>query len=426
MRKTALCMVTLLLVCNAGLGQQYNVLYSFAGAQAGDGARPVSSLVFDRSGNLYGTTSSGGSSAGCFAGCGTVFELASNPDGSWSETVLYSFCTNFVNGACLDGEDPTAGLAFDTAGNLYGTTTHGGPLNNVGDCGVVFELSPPSLPGGSWTESVLYDFCSNYVNGQYLDGLLPHSQLTFDGSGNLYGTTSVGGSGHADGGTVFELSRQGGGGGTEAVLYNFCSLGQGKSCPDGTQPMAGVTFDKAGNLYGTTSAGGNFYSQGAVYKLSPGQTGWTETVLLTSKQSLAQAPLGAVSFGPSGNLYSTFSLGGQSGGGGVFRSGPHGGFTEFSFNGNNGDGPTAGALIDTKRSALYGTTSQGGANFSGVVFKMTAPEEETVLYSFCSQPNCTDGATPLGSVIVDHSGNLYGTAKLGGPNGFGVVFEIVP
>jgi uncharacterized repeat protein (TIGR03803 family) len=430
--KTFFCVALIVLSCGFAVGQQYKVLWNFGSPN--DGAQPLSNLILDRDGNLYGTTRWGGSSVfDCSFYCGTVFKLSPNGDGTWSETILYTFCSDVIN-VCVDGAEPMAGLIFDAKGNLYGTTSAGGTQCLINSCGVVFELSPPSSPGASWTETVLHSFCPNSTQS-CPDGAEPLSGLTMDLSGNLYGTTSIGGSGHdrknGAGGTVFELSH-GASGWTETVLYNFCTLGQGEVCPDGTLPQAGVTFDKLGNLYGTTVGGGNYYGFGTLYELSPGANGWTETVLRTSRQSLAAWPLGTVSFDPLGNLYSTFSAGGQSPGvGGVFRLGPHGGGTEFSFDGNNGDKPAAGVLIDAKHSALYGTTSGGDSiGLNGTVFKMVAPEQLTVLYNFCSQPNCSDGAVPLASLIEDKSGNLYGTAKYGGtgtncPGGCGVVFEIV-
>lgn len=423
MKTTALCAGIILLSCGFAVGQaQYKVLWSFAGSP-NDGVSPLGNLLFDRAGNLYGTTVGGGSSTapGCLGGCGTAFKLSRHSGGTWTETILYNFCSSNM---CLDGAGPKAGLIFDAGGNLYGTTSAGGAYGY----GTVFELSAPSSPSDSWTETVLYSFCANYENSTCLDGADPLSQLTFDATGNLYGTTATGGAGGTsggccEGGTVFELS-QGGGGWTETVLNNFCA--GGGICADGEAPQAGVTFDKLGNLYGTTTAGGDFQGRGTVYKLSPGANGWTETVLRTSKQSLAAAPLGTVSIDPLGNLYSTFSRGGQSPGvGGVFRIGLQGGGAEFSFNGNNGYYPAAGVLIDSKHRALYGTTLGGGTNDFGTVFNMVAPAQESVLYSFCSQPNCTDGSQPVASLVEDKAGNLYGTTRQGGTNNQGVVFEIV-
>ncbi len=359
--KTLLCAAVIVLASSFVFGQQYKVLYSFTGAQIGDGAYPVSNLVFDRSGNLYGTTWFGGSDAtgcGTYLGCGTVFKLSPNPDGTWTETVLYNFCGDVVNSQCLDGLGPEAGLIFDAKGNLYGTTNGGGTYG----LGTVFELSPPSPPGGAWTEAVLYSFCPNNGNYNCLDGAVPLSQLTLDAAGNLYGTTSTGGTGGTSGGccyggTVFELS-PGPSGWTETVLYNFCAAGHDNICPDGVAPQAGVTFDKLGNLYGTTELGGSSQSRGGgtVFKLSPGSSGWTETVLKAGSIFGSGAPLGTVSFDPLGSLYTTFSAGGEHDAGGMFRLTSRGGTTGFSFNYADGEAPTAGVLIDVKHAALYGTT----------------------------------------------------------------------
>ncbi|MGO9648714.1 MAG: choice-of-anchor tandem repeat GloVer-containing protein [Terriglobales bacterium] len=420
--KTLLCTMVLVLTCSFVLGQQYKVLYSFAGGQAGDGMWPVSNLLFDNSGNLYSTTWFGGS-GNCTSYCGTVFKLSPNSDGTWAETILYKFC-NFGNSSCPDGQNPKASLIFDAKGNIYGTTTYGGTYG----LGTVFELSPPSPPGGAWTEAVLYSFCANNSNNNCLDGAVPLSQLTLDATGNLYGTTSTGGTGGTSGGccyggTVFELS-PGQSGWTETVLYNFCAAGHDNICPDGAAPQAGVTFDKLGNLYGTTEAGGSSQTRGGgtVYKLSPGSSGWTETVLKAGSIFGSGAPLGTVSFDPLGNLYTTFSVAAQNPGG-VLRLGRREGATGFLFNGADGQTPAAGVLVDSRHAALYGTTESGGTGY-GNVFKIVAPAQETVLYNFCSQPNCTDGVGPFASLIEDKSGNLYGTTKRGGANNLGVVFEI--
>ena len=229
------------------------------------------------------------------------------------------------------------------------------------------------------------------------------------------------------GGTVFELSRTNGIW-QQTVLYNFCSVGQGQKCLDGTIPVAGVTFDKAGNLYGTTSAGGQV-GDGTLYMLSPSQNGWTETVLKNGDVK-GTSPLGTVSIDPKGNLYSTASNGGPSGGGSVFRLNTRGGGTFFLFDGlNGGYSPESGVLLDTKRNALYGTT-KAGTTGEGNVYQILPPARVTSLYSFCSQPNCADGMWPFAEVIQDNSGNLYGTTEFGGgstncQSGCGVVFEIV-
>ena len=165
----------------------WNQLYSFCpgGGSCTDGRAPDAGLILDAAGNLYGTTSEGGASGG-----GVVFELTRGTDGTWSETVLHSFCSSWQN--CPDGQEPEAGVIFDAAGNLYGTTVYGGANNE----GVVFELMPAA--DGSWTEKVLHSFV---FDGK--DGVVPYGGLVLDAAGNLYGTTAVGGI--RNGGTVFEL-----------------------------------------------------------------------------------------------------------------------------------------------------------------------------------------------------------------------------
>jgi len=436
MKNAFLCAAVVVLSCGFVFGQaQYKVLWSFAGAP-NDGNAPEGSLVLDRAGNLYGTSFTGGSSTAslCFPyGCGTVFELSPNQDGTWTEVVLYSFCTNYSNSQCLDGALPQAGLLLDPKGNLYGTTTNGGdqPCEHTSlGCGIVFKISPPSALGGTWTERVLYNFCLTKANNNCSDGSLPVSQLTSDASGNLYGTTSTGGTNVSNAGTVFELSR-GVKGWTETVLYSFCSLGQGDACPDGSSPLAGVTFDNSGNLNGTTKLGGSQKSQGngTVYKLSPGANGWTEAVVFSFEYPFGhgRGPAGTVTFDALGDLFSTASGGGQSGAGTVIRLSPKGGgkVRTFSFNLQDGNMPMAGVLIDFSNAAIYGTTFAGGTAQGGTAFKIVAPAQESVLYNFCSQQGCTDGAGPS-ALIADKSGNLYGTTKVGGADNAGVVFEITP
>jgi uncharacterized repeat protein (TIGR03803 family) len=222
-----------LLVFGALLGaawaQKGTVLYSFcAQTSCADGANPMAGLVFDQKGNLYGTTSAGGS--GIHGQWGAVFKLA--PEGKY--TVLYSFCEQ--NG-CSDGALPNAGLIFDRKGDVYGTTLEGGARGS----GVVFKLTPE----GDY--SVLYNFC--VLNG-CTDGGYPAAGLVFDQKGNLYGTTVSGG---ANGqGVVFKLTPKG----KETVLYSFCALKSSQNdCADGALPYAGLVLDEKGNLYGTTFSG---------------------------------------------------------------------------------------------------------------------------------------------------------------------------
>jgi len=432
MRETFWIAATVILGCSLAVSQQYKVLWSFGGAAAGDGAQPLGGLVLDAKGNLYGTTEYGGSSSSpdCpNVGCGSVFELSPSQDSGWTETTIYSFCTNSSNGYCVDGAYPLGSLIFDAAGNLYGTTSGGGrpecPLGYPPGCGTIFELSPPTSGGGAWTEAAIYNFCANGIT-DCLDGAEPRGKLVFDRSGNLYGTTWTSGANNA--GTVFELSPSDSGW-SETVLYNFCSIGQlGEYCQDGAAPDAGVTFDNSGNLYGTTQEGGSkkYTGGGVVYELSRSLQGWSETVLYAldaPDHRTGYGLYGEVNFDQLGNLYSTAVGGGSNQGGTVFRLSPKKSKqVTFSFGTSEGYGPLAGVLIDPRNDNLYGTTSVGGPANSGNVFKLSG-KRETVLYSFTGG---ADGGQPVAALTADKAGNLYGTAKVGGASGNGVVFEITP
>ncbi len=410
-----------LFVTSTWAAAQERVLLNFNGQ---DGRLPQAGLIFDAAGNLYGTTEGGGTGSNCGAfGCGTVFELTPAAGGGWTETVLYSF------GGSPDGADPLAGLIFDAAGNLYGTTGAGGTY----DYGTVFELTPAA--GGGWTETVLHNFNYNVTDGYY-----PYAGLIFDAAGNLYGTTSQGGTYGYGWGTVFELTPAAGGGWTEKVLHSFPDY----NGTDGTSPYAGLIFDAAGNLYGTTSQGGTYIFRGTVFELTPAAGGgWTETVLHSFGNGAdADSPQAGLIFDAAGNLYGTTVEGGTGsncifGCGTVFELTPAagGGWTEkvlYSFNANGTDGyyPYAGLIFDAAGN-LYGTTRYGGTSSGcapygcGTVFELTPAAggtwTETVLHNF---GNGTDGATPLAGLIFDAAGNLYGTTSSGGTYGYGTVFEL--
>jgi uncharacterized repeat protein (TIGR03803 family) len=277
------------------------VLYTFQGTGS-DGSYPFGGLVFDRAGNLYGTTET------------SVFELSppATSGGSWTFTQLHEFkcCTP-------DGWSAQAGLIRDSQGNLYGTTEGGGFYATdycayLG-CGTVFEVSPPAQTGEPWTEQVLYRFKSN-VNG-YSDGFDPFSGLVFDAKGNLYGNTYSGGS--LGGGTVFKLSprAQAGLPWKETILHNFSY-----TPTDGAVPVGSLIFDEGRNLYGTTEFGGvpcifndAAYGCGTIFELSPeGDGSWTETLLylFSYKSDLPREPGAGLLLDSSGTLYGTTLFGG--------------------------------------------------------------------------------------------------------------------
>jgi len=272
-------------------------LHSFTGGS--DGATPAGNLTFGLKAALYGVTTGGGA-----ASLGTIFELTPPAGGSgpWTESVLYSFGSQSG-----DGATPVAGLRVGSKGQLYGTTSAGGAAN----MGIVFELAPPTVSGGAWTETVLYSFSGG------ADGGKPSASLTIDSQGALYGTTFSGGS--ANLGTVFKLAPPtvSGGTWTESVLYSF----QGGN--DGANPQANVVFNKSGALYGTTGAGG-FDNLGTVFKLAPPAPGgsWTETVLNQFEFSDGSLPVAGLTLNASGILFGTTENGGTPEKGTVFALTP--------------------------------------------------------------------------------------------------------
>jgi len=389
---------------------KYRTLHKF-GSKDAAGVRP-NELIFDQAGNLYGTTVS------------SVFKLTPNTDGSWMESVLYSF-TN-----CIDGCGVDAGVIFDAKGNLYGTTAAGG-ANGVG---TVFELSPNA--DGSWQESVLYSFGGTNGDGNY-----PYTDLTFDQAGNLYGTTSEGG--EYDGGTVFELTPNADGSWKEALLHAFK-----RPTPALAAYPNDVIFDQKGNLYGTTLWGG-VYNDGVVFKLMPNADGsWTEKVLHNFNVKGGGNPISGLIFDHAGNLYGVALTGGdnlsscESGCGVVFELvlQADGSWREkvlHSFcslancrDGGAGlgtpEGGTGPALIFDQAGNLYSTTVHGGAYGWGTLFKLTPNSKggwnDAVLHTFADHP----GAEPFAPLISDPAGNLYGTTEGNGTTTFGSVFEITP
>ncbi len=363
-RIAILALLTMNLLLGAAWARNERVLYSFCpgGYPCTDGAQPWGGIVLDKERNIYGTASWGGAYDG-----GVVFKVT--PSGK--ETVLYSFCSQ---SGCADGDTPLGVLVFDAEGNLYGTTATGGN-NDSGcssaygaGCGVVFKVTP------SGEETVLYAFTGPP------DGATPVAGLVFDKGGNLYGTTAQGGVLECEWGcgVVFKIDTNG----KETVVYSFCSE---SGCADGTGPSAGLVLGRRGNLYGTTEQGGyygndcaGFLGCGTAFRLTPSGE---ETVL----HAFTGYPDGAI--------------------------------------------PVAGLVWD-KDGNLYGTTELGGnaepnGPGAGTVFKVTLSGKETVLHSFCSRHDCTDGAAPFSKLVFDGKRNMYGTTlELGGNGGNGVAFKL--
>jgi uncharacterized repeat protein (TIGR03803 family) len=257
------------------------VLHSFCSlSNCTDGSQPYAGLILDQEGNLYGTTEGSGPKGG-----GVAFKLTPNGDGTWSESVLHSFCPY-----CGDGDGVFAGLIFDQTGNLYGTTFYGGTTGS----GIVYKLTPN--PNGTWKEKILHAFSG------IADGAGPASGVIFDTAGNLYGTTSYS-TDSSNAGTVFQLTPNSDGSWKEKVLHRFTG---GK---DGGSPRGTLTFDAAGNLYGTTYSGGVPPCRngcGVVFKLTPDSNGmWHETVLHAFIGQPGADPIAGLILDASGNLYGT-------------------------------------------------------------------------------------------------------------------------
>ncbi len=352
------------LLATFAAAQKESILYDFAGGS--DGVSPQGALVADAAGNLYGTTLLGGSSGCNGYGCGTVFELSPNSNGTWIKSVLYAFQGG------TDGIEPEGPLVFDSNGDLFGVTIDGGSQtancqSGPGGCGTIFELSPPAL-GGGWSETVLYRF-----QGGDSDGAYPLGGLVFDKAGNLYGATAAGGSTCATNlGMVFELSPPA----VPTADWNETPV-HFFNCPGGMVPNGQLLIDQAGSLYGTTEAGGNLHGEckfgcGVVYKLTKLTGSWVEQVL-------------------------------------------------YSFQGRP-DGSTPQGGLTLYQNALYGTTSSGGTGF-GIVYKLgnqNGIPTETVLYNFSGLGN---DESPIGTLTVDVAGNLYGTTPGIGFN-WGETFQL--
>lgn len=406
-----LLLVLLVTAPQSARAQTESVLYTFCSLpECADGTTPTPNLVMDAQGNLYGAAGGGSSS---FFG-GVVFEL--NLGGT--ETLLYNFA------AINEGIGPNGGLVLDSAGSFYGTTAGGGydkhPCKRLAGCGLVYKLT-------NGTEEVLYDFLGS------MDGDEPNGSLVMDGHGNLYGTTFAGGGGNgiAKAGTIFEVSSTG----TETVLHRF-----GADEKDGKFPNSGLVMDGKGNLYGTTTEGGDggFYGPGVECTRSCGvvfevNAAGVETVLYSFKgwrNKDGAAPVAGLILDGKGNFYGTTYAGGAYGMGTVFQITPAGKETVlYSFKGTPDGAYPVGRLAMDAQGNLYGSTSYGGHHNHGTVFELTSSKTEKRLYSFTGK---ADGGQPFDGLVMDPQGNLYGTTYVGGNfnsmciAGCGVVFKVTP
>jgi hypothetical protein len=342
------------------------LIYQFQGKGSNDGSVPNGGLIIDAAGNLYGVTAYGGTGycllLGSNAGCGTVYKISppQQQGGAWTETILHSFAT------AKEGYLAIGNLVFDSAGNLYGATWFGGDKGTTcdslygGQCGVVFELSPPKTKGGKWTETVLHNFAGGTDGGQ------PNGGLVLDSEGTLFGMTYSGGNhsckgdGYVGCGTVFRLALPAlpAAHWTETILHRFQGYPN-----DGELPSAGLVFDAEGKGYGTATGGGSD-AAGVVFGLSKAGSHWAERILhIFDGTTGGGVPHAGLTFDPLGNLYGA-ARGGALSGGVVFRLSPKGaGNWAFSLLYNLG-GPPDGKWPDStlvfQGQVLYGTTTEGG------------------------------------------------------------------
>jgi len=359
-----------------------SLIYQFLGKKDyNDGMNPVGGLVIDGAGNLYGTTAYGGSGGcillGVLYGCGTVYELSPprQKGGQWTEAILYSFQGD------KDGYFPWGTLTFDAKGNLYGATQFGGGKGNTcnefygGNCGTVFEMSPPKQQGGHWTERVLHSFAGG------ADGANPNGGPVLDTKGAIYGTTFSGGNqgcktSYSLGcGAVFKLgpTTTRGSKWTEKLLHTFT----GNS--DGAAPDGNLIFDGSGGLYGCAGGGGG-HSRGVVFHLVAHRDTWSISIL-------------------------------------------------YDFLGNRyGQDPTSGLLRDANGN-LYG---ESGGGVGGLVYRLKRSNGRwsfAALYDFGGNG---DGDSPAGGLERDSSGDLFGTTLYGGTGqncgtgGCGTAFQVSP
>jgi uncharacterized repeat protein (TIGR03803 family) len=373
---------------SSGAGGQETLVYSFGPASGTDGHNPSGGVMLASDGYLYGTTYGGGTN-----GTGTVFKLST----SGAESILYSFAVN--GGAGGDARFPLGGVAMDSSGNLWGTASYGGNDNHGN--GTVFEIS------ASGTES-LYSLVTSTIAGE-----LPCSTLIVDTAGNIYGTTNGGGTSGA--GTVFKISS-----GVTSILYSFSAAAPTNG------PYAGLITDGFGNFYGTTENTGPHGSE--VFKITG--SGVESSLYSFTSRADGFDPVGLLARDSAGNLYGTTRYGGANDAGGkvgvsspgtVFKLSPSGAKTTlWNFGQNDGANPSGSVILDSSGN-LFGTTNGGGKYGKGTLFKISSSGVKSTLYSFGE--SATDAQNPSGAIVLDNAGNIYGTTTGGGVNGTGAVFK---
>lgn len=359
----------------------FSVVQAFDNASI-QGGNLVAELLLDQAGNLYGTACQGGANGG-----GTVFKISSS--GLFS--VIYALGAS----PAIEGSCPRAGLGMDASGNLYGTANNGG----AGNMGTLFKIDT----SGQFTLLHAFDAFGG-------DGQDPQGTPFVDSAGNVYGATYYDNILHN--GTIYKVDPAG----QYSLFYTFPSGSGEANNPKG----GGLLMDAAGNLWGTAYWGGA-NAQGAVFKID--RAGTVQTVYsFGSIPNDGANPQGGLALDSAGNFYGITYDGGLNGAGTVFKLSPAGVATvihHFDNSANAPRQPQAGVVVDSAGN-VYGTTGLGGNNDTGTLFKLSASGVFSVLHSFVS---ASDGDSPQAGLVVDRMGNLYGTTSGGGPNGGGTVFK---
>lgn len=377
-----------------GQAQTFTLLYNF-NFNTGDAP---GSVVLDRGGNIYGTTEAGG--PGVY---GNIYKFSHAGTG-WIFGDLYNFTAHDDGAYPLSG-----GLTFGPDGALYGTASGEG----ANGYGTVFVVRPSSTVCGTvqcaWNITVLYSFSGGS------DGSNPNGKLVFDAAGNIYGTTSYGGDN--DKGTVFMLSRSGGTW-THTVLHDF-------NGSDGATPWGNAALDGAGNVLGTTSSGGA-HGWGVIFELVHSGSGWTYQDLYDfTNGSDGRSPYAGLVMDAAGNFFGSAQYNGANRGGTIFELSPSAGGYDFNviYSLTGAGGPADTLTLDSAGN-LYGSTYKDGSFQAGNVFELSRSGSGWTYTDFYDFTGGTDGKWPMGSVAIDSSGNIFGTAWEGGQFQAGVIFEI--
>ncbi len=408
---TILAAALALILCAGASASEYHVLRHFCyKSGCSDGQLPMSALILDGAGNLYGTTSLGG-----IKNAGVVFQIDRT-----GATPVYRRLFNFQNcDSCGTGFNPQAPVMLDVGGAIYGTAYNGGSRG----VGTLFKLTP--IDGTThWHAHVYHDFCSssfcsdgsNPISGVFYPG--SRNGAPYDGNSWTYGVTIAGG--QSPYGVLYRWSPKGG----EHIAKSFC-LEQG--CTDGAQPNGEVVFNDAGYACGTTRVGGAA-QKGTFYCLEDSDASWTYSFCRLENCVDGSNPQAGVVPDGNNNLLGTTRLGGRFGQGTVYAisSVTHEERPLYSFcrltDCADGKNPVSSVLL--VGGTIYGTTLSGGRFGGGTIYKIDSAGHETVLYSFCHLSGCVDGYLPQAGLVTDGDGHLFGTASAGGRFGAGAVFEL--